>query len=164
MKFYNCNNREGFAIDGKMDAKEIDFNKNLCKWQMASGPSGTFLQIFDFQQDIDSSKANEEIFDNWYFDMGTPIPNVPGNEGAPVYPLDGQPLGFHLCSKVLNNQVNCHIFIKSLNISHCSNLEKVLNENDTPQIQQVPISLHTSGAKIVNIRKICRYPREKIAN
>ena len=28
----------------------------------------------------------------------------------------------------------------------------------------VPISLQTSGAKIVNIRKICRYPREKIAN
>ena len=110
MKFYNCNNREGFAIDGKMDAKETNFNNNLCKWQMASGPSGTFLQIFDFQQDIDTSKANEEIFDNWYFDMATPIPNVPGNEGAPVYPLDGQPLGFHLCSKVLNNQVNCQYF------------------------------------------------------
>ena len=114
MKFYNCNNREGFAIDGKMDAKEINFNKNLCKWQMASGPSGTFLQIFDFQQDIDTNKANEEIFDNWYFDMGTPIPNVPGNEGAPVYPLDGQPLGFHLCSKVLNNQVNCQYSNPSL--------------------------------------------------
>ena len=79
MKFFNCNNREGFDIDGTMDINEINFDNNLCKWQMVSGPSGTFLQSFDFEQDFDTSLENGDIMKNWYFDMSTPLPGVPGH-------------------------------------------------------------------------------------
>ena len=107
MKFYNSNNRKGFHIDGNMDVNENGFNKNLGKWQMATGPSGTFLQSFDFQQNIDLNSVKEDIMNNWYFDMATPISDNGGNENTPIFPL--QPNGFHLCSKLLNNQVNFKI-------------------------------------------------------
>ena len=103
MKFFNCNNREGFDIDGTMDINEINFDNNLCKWQMVSGPSGTLLQSFDFEQDFDTSLENGDIMKNWYFDMSTPLPGVAGHLNAPVYPY--APNGFHLCSKLLDNQV-----------------------------------------------------------
>ena len=103
MKFFNCNNREGFDIDGTMDINEISFDNNLCKWQMVSGPSGTLLQSFDFEQDFDTSLENGDIMKNWYFDMSTPLPGVPGHLNAPVYPY--APNGFHLCSNLLDNQV-----------------------------------------------------------
>ena len=108
MKFFNCNNREGFDIDGTMDINEINFDNNLCKWQMVSGPSGTLLQSFDFEQDFDTSLENGDIMKNWYFDMSTPLPGVAGHLKAPVYPY--APNGFHLCSKLLDNQVYTFIY------------------------------------------------------
>ena len=109
MKFFNCNNRNGFDIDGTMDLNEANFNNDLCNWQMVSGPSGTLLQSFDFQQDF-TDKTNGEIMKNWYFDMATPgVPSDP-TFGAPVY-TTVPPVGFYLCSFLQNSQVRNVLFL-----------------------------------------------------
>ena len=44
LTFHNCHNKNGFKVNGKMDALENELNKEFCHWEMVTGDSGTFLR------------------------------------------------------------------------------------------------------------------------
>ena len=111
MKFYNCHNREGFNIDGKMDANEMNFSNEFCPWQMVSGPSGTFLQSLDFEQNFAEGQNKGDILKNWYYDNDTPLGLV-GSYESPLFldpyfldKFENGTFGFHMCTALLDNQV-----------------------------------------------------------
>ena len=110
MKFFNCKNRKGFDIDGKMDPNELNFNNEFCPWQMVTGPSGTFLKSFDFEQNFATEVEKDKVFKNWYYDNGNPSTKSP--DGVPVFidpyfndKFQNASNGFHLCSALQDNQV-----------------------------------------------------------
>ena len=110
MKFFNCKNRKGFDIDGKMDPNELNFNNEFCPWQMVTGPSGTFLKSFDFEQNFAPGVEKDKIFKNWYYDNGNPSTKSP--DGVPVFidpyfddKFQNASIGFHMCSALQDNQV-----------------------------------------------------------
>ena len=124
MKFYNCHNREGFNIDGKMDANEMNFSNEFCPWQMVSGPSGTFLQSLDFEQNFAEGKDKGDILKNWYYDNGTPFGL--GHYESPLFldpyfldKFENGTFGFHMCSALLDNQVIIWHFNNCLTFCCC---------------------------------------------
>ena len=123
MKFYNCHNREGFNIDGKMDANEMNFSNEFCPWQMVSGPSGTFLQSLDFEQNFAEGQDKGDILKNWYYDNDTPLGL--GHYESPLFmdpyfldKFENGTFGFHMCSALLDNQVIIY-FNNSLTFCCC---------------------------------------------
>ena len=117
MKYYNCKNREGFNIDGKMDDKELSFIDDFCPWSMVTGPSGTLLQSFDFEQNFAIGVDKGDVFKSWYYDNGKPlhVDGIPLHvDGAPVFSdpayfsdkFQNATNGFHLCSALQDSQVS----------------------------------------------------------
>ena len=125
MKFYNCHNREGFNIDGKMDANEMNFSNEFCPWQMVSGPSGTFLQSLDFEQNFAEGQDKGDILKNWYYDNDTPFDL--GHYESPLFmdpyfldKFENGTFGFHMCSALLDNQVIIWHFNNCLTFCCCN--------------------------------------------
>ena len=102
MKFFNCRNKMGFDVNGKMDEFEDQFDEGYCNWEMVTGKSGTYLRTIDLKHDLDDWFGPESFMRSWYYDNSKPI-DV-DDFGGPIYPN-----GFALCSATLDNQVNHQI-------------------------------------------------------
>ena len=105
MKYYNCHNKNGFDIDGQMNADEDNFNNKFCTWEMVTGDSGTFLRVFDININWVIDIDPKTLLESWYYDNSNPSKTKVGSGGAPLYPN-----GFSLCSALLDGQV-CKYYI-----------------------------------------------------
>ena len=98
MKYYNCQNKQGFNIDGRMDIFEENFDESFCNWEMVSGKSGTYLRAINLDHDLEDWFGPDLFMRSWYYDNS--FAYDVDDFGAPIYPN-----GFALCSSTLNNQV-----------------------------------------------------------
>ena len=116
MKYYNCHNKNGFDIDGKMNSDEENFDNKFCTWEMVTGDSGTFLRVFDININWVIDIDPKTLLESWYYDNSSPSKTKVGSGGAPLYPN-----GFSLCSALLDGQVNIKYFnLKSIVIFYVS--------------------------------------------